>query len=149
MGKTYDFLVKLLKILIVLAIILSILVFVKNNIEKKQIKQALTTVGHELQATHITGYDDNSGFVDVEMAVADREEIFANCKNALPNLGPQLKKLSNYYSTLSIVAKLPDGDTQGLDIPIDKIGEIEWNKLNSFDEFLEYANIMSIRSIKK
>lgn len=142
MGKTYDFLVKLLKILIVLAIILSILVFVKNNIEKKQIKQALTTVGHELQATHITGYDDNGGFVKAEMAVKDREEIFTQCKKALPNLGPQLEKLNNYYPTLAIVATLPDGDFQGVNIPINRIKDIEWNKLNSFDEFLDYVGVM-------
>lgn len=147
MGKTYDFLVKLLKILIVLAIILSILVFVKNNIEKKQIKQALTTVGHELQATHINGYSGNQyndkGVIKAEMAVKDREEILAQCKNALPNLGQQLEKLSNYYDALAIIADLPDKDFQAITIPIDKIGEIEWDKISNFDEFLNYVSAMN------
>lgn len=153
MGKTYDFLVKVLKILIVLIVIVSIAVFVKNNNEKKQIQQALITVGHELQATHINGYgdkqSDNQGVIKAEMAVKDREEIFTQCKKAIPNIGTQLKKLSNYYTTLAIVATLPDGDFQGLDIPIGQIDEIEWDKLNNFDEFLEYTNTMFIRSIKK
>lgn len=147
MGKTYDFLVKLLKILIVLAIILSILVFVKNNIEKKQIKQALTTVGHELQATHINGYSGNEnndkGVIKAEMAMKDREEIFIQCKKALPNLGPQFEELSDYYDTLAIIADLPDEDFQGLIIPIDQIDKIEWDKLNNFDEFLDYVSMMN------
>lgn len=147
MGKTYDFLVKLLKILIVLAIILSILVFVKNNIEKKQIKQALTTVGHELQATHINGYSGNEnndkGVIKAEMAMKDREEIFIQCRKALPNLGPQFEKLSDYYDTLAIIADLPDEDFQGLIIPIDQIDKIEWDKLNNFDEFLDYVSMMN------
>lgn len=153
MGKTYNFLFKVLKVLIVLIVIVSIAVFVKNNNEKKQVQQALITVGHELQATHINGYsgnqDNDKGVIKAEMAVKDREEIFTQCKKALPNLRPQLEKLSNYYDALAIVAKLPDGDTQGLSMPIKQIGEIEWDKLNNFDEFLEYTNTMFTRSIKK
>lgn len=147
MGKTYDFLLKVLKVLIVLIVILSIAVFVKNNNEKKQIQQALTTVGHELQATHITGYsgnqDNDKGVIKAEMAVKDREEIFANCKNALPNLGTQLEKLSNYYDALAIIADLPDKDFQAITIPIDQIDDIEWDKLNNFDELLDYVNMMN------
>lgn len=153
MGKTYDFLLKVLKVLIVLIIIVSIAVFVKNNNEKKQVQQALITVGHELQATHINGYSGNQyndkGAIKAEMAVKNVDEIFVRCKNGLPNLGPQFEKLDNYYASLTIVAKLPDGDTQGLDIPIDQIDEIEWDSLNNFDEFLDYTNMMFIKSVKK
>lgn len=147
MGKTYNFLFKVLKVLIVLIVIVSIAVFVKNNNEKKQVQQALITVGHELQATHINGYSGNQyndkGVIKAEMAVKDREEILANCKNALPNLGPQLEKLSNYYDALAIIADLPDKDFQAITIPIDQIDKIEWDKLNNFDEFLDYVSMMN------
>lgn len=142
MKKTSNKIYKSLVVfcLVVLAVGVALKIY-NNYTEKKAVNNAISTTENAFNRN--VKYHRGTGRIVVELNVKNEGELFKVTKNALPHLvslnyGDIVKLLSvrTYYNG-------DKNNVQHYDIYFKDIGRLNWDKINNFNDFLNYINALS------